>query len=115
MKTFLGDWGRERIAAQGRIEQATDATERRSPGWTEAAAEAIRGFASGHGEAFTIEIARQSIACKLDEPHDNRSWGGATQLARKRGYIVPIRGKYMNAFCASDGSLRQCYRRGAAA
>jgi hypothetical protein len=99
---------KRRDACMQRVE---DATENREPGWCEKAVQRLREFAKNQTAIFIIEHARAVLRKELPEPSDERAWGVVTVMARKRGYIEPVKGQFFPAE-SSNASPKQVYRRG---
>lgn len=100
-----------RARAEAGIQRAADATERREPGWTEMAAEALRQFAREQDKPFTIELARAAFEKSLPPPNDKRSFGAATRFATSRGFIERVPGMFFAA-ASSNNSPKPVYVRG---
>lgn len=79
----------EKQAAWGRAEtgmsRAATRAEKVSPGWHEAALEAVRQFAASH-ERFLAEDVRK--VCSVPADADGRAFGAIIQGAKRRGWIV---------------------------
>jgi len=98
-------------AAQLGIQRAADHADKMFAGWVEEAAEAL-GWAAKQfpfGSEFTVEQLRR-LCHQLPEPPDLRSWGAATQRARRLGYIVNT-GGFAEA-ASSNNSPKPLYRAG---
>lgn len=86
--------GRGRTTWQARrddgMARAQDHAEEDVPGWTEAAAAFLRKFArdTAVGQPFMVEDARECSLGYVPEPDNGKAWGGAVQLAARRGWIV---------------------------
>jgi hypothetical protein len=97
-------------AAAG-MDRVRDAVESESPGWMDAALDAVRRFASTQHGLFTAEQMRSVIQAELPPTTRLRVWGPVTKAAVAAGFIEPVRGMFAPA-ASSNGSVRQMYRRG---
>jgi hypothetical protein len=93
------------------MDRVRDAVEAESPGWMDAALDAVRRFAAVQGGMFTTEAMRSVIQGELPPTTRLRVWGPLTKAAIRHGYIEPVRGMFAPA-ASSNGSVRQMYRRG---
>lgn len=78
------------LAEQG-MARAVDHADRKDPGWSERAFEALLAFTVTTDGEFTAERAR--AACHesgLAQPPDARAWGAVFNKASKRGHIVRV-------------------------
>ena len=105
------DYAQAAQAAQQGIEQAGEHANKMFANWVEEAAEALGWAANQYpfGKEFTVEQLRQ-LCHQLPEPPDLRSWGAATQRARRLGYIVNT-GGFAEA-ASSNNSPKPLYRAG---
>lgn len=96
------------------LRRAIEATERRVPGWTELAVEAVKVYVAttAPGEKFTLEALRLKVEAGLPTPNDLRSWGHVPRMCLKRGILERKKGEYAPAE-SSNGSPKPVYRRGA--
>jgi hypothetical protein len=108
--TFFPDLDAARAAGHEAAERCADKADRLSPGWIEEATEALRRFARNQACAFSVEMAREVIACEVVEPSDRRAWGHVTRLAVKREFIKRVPGAAAPA-ASSHGSLKPMYRK----
>lgn len=94
-------------------QRAVEKTERVvDPDWCDKAVEAIRKFAAASTGLWTMEMCRGVIELQKDlaPPCDKRSWGAATLVAARRGFIE--RTKTYHPAMSSNGSDKPCYRKG---
>ena len=109
------------VAARARatvgIGRAASRAERATSDWVARAADVLRmGACMLHAQGplwaeFTVEKIRTMSGNAVPAPPDERSWGAATRVAKNRGYIEPIPGKFDPA-ASSNGSPKQVYRKG---
>jgi hypothetical protein len=88
-----------------------DKADRLCPGWTDAAVDAIRRFASRQNGCWTIEQVREVIGEELPEPENLRAWGSVTRVAVRRGFIARVPGAFAPA-SSSNGSEKPLYTKG---
>lgn len=99
------------------IDRAASRAERATSEWVTRAADVLRiGACMLHAQGplwaeFTVEKIREMTGNAVPKPPDERSWGAATRVAKNRGYIEPIKGRF-EAAASSNGSPKQVYRKG---
>lgn len=71
------------------IARAREHAEADVPDWTETAAAYLRKFArdTAVGQPFMVEDASECSLGYVPEPDNGKAWGGAVQLAARRGWL----------------------------
>lgn len=92
------------------ITRAQLKAERKSPKWTESAAEYLRDYATriAAGQPFLVEDAIESSYGKVEAVENRRAWGAAVRAAARHGWIEKVGSAPARS---SNHSLKVTWRR----